>query len=226
MLGADLDQISVNGPDLVLMILTAVICGVLLGYERQRKGKPVGILTASLVALGSTLFVLSGSLLADSGVPLIDASRLPSMIVSGIGFIGAGAIMRSKFNVTGLASAATIWALGSLGILIGTGHVVLALLAALAIFFLLRLIPKLEHALFRQRYCLHATVTVQRDALDKVLQFLMENELPISHSQTERQADQVVLTMNQCGIESQPQVLGSLRDLEGVLQVVDHLGHS
>ncbi len=120
MLGADLDQLLVSGLDLVLMILTAVICGVLLGYERQRKGKPVGILTASLVALGSTLFVLSGSLLADTGGPVGDASRLPSMIISGIGFIGGGAIMRSKFNVTGLASAATIWALGSLGVLIGS----------------------------------------------------------------------------------------------------------
>ncbi len=99
MLGADLDQISTDGFDVVLMILTAVSRGVLLGYERQRRGKPVEILTASLVALGSTLFVLSGSLLADTGVPVGDASRLPSMIISGIGFIGGGAIMRSKFNV-------------------------------------------------------------------------------------------------------------------------------
>ncbi len=226
MLGADLDQISVNGPDLVLMILTAVICGVLLGYERQRKGKPVGILTASLVALGSTLFVLSGSLLADSGVPVGDASRLPSMIISGIGFIGGGAIMRSKFNVTGLASAATIWGLGSLGILIGSGHMLLALLAALSMFFLLRLIPKLEHALFHRRYCLHTRAVVRHENLNQVLQFLMENQIYISHSQIEREEDRVVLTLNECGIESRPQLLASLHDLSGVLEVTDYLDNS
>ncbi len=142
MLAAELGQISNYGLDLLFMILTAVACGMLLGYERQRKGKPVGMLTSSLVALGSTLFVLSGPLLTSSGGSVGDPGRLPSMIVSGIGFIGAGAIMRSKFTVTGLASAATIWGLGSLGILIGSGHVLLALLAALMMFSLLRLIPR------------------------------------------------------------------------------------
>lgn len=71
--------------------------------------------------------------------------------------------MRSKFNVTGLASAATIWALGSLGVLIGSGHMLLALLAALIMFFLLRLIPKLEHAHFHQRYCLHTRAVVRHE---------------------------------------------------------------
>ena len=226
MLGADLDQLSVNGLDFVLMILTAVICGVLLGYERQRKGKPVGILTASLVALGSTLFVLSGSLLADTGAAVGDASRLPSMIISGIGFIGGGAIMRSKFNVTGLASAATIWGLGSLGILIGSGHMLLALLAALIMFVLLRLIPKLEHFLFQRRYCLHTRAVVRQESLNQVLQFLMKNQIFIPHSQIEREEDRVVLTLNECGIESRPQLLASLQDLSGVLEVTDYLDNS
>ncbi len=60
MLSAELAQISNYGLDLLFMILTAVVCGMLLGYERQRRDKPVGMLTSSLVALGSTLFVLSG----------------------------------------------------------------------------------------------------------------------------------------------------------------------
>lgn len=226
MLSAELAQISNYGLDLLFMILTAVVCGMLLGYERQRRNKPVGMLTSSLVALGSTLFVLSGPLLISSGGSVGDATRVPSMIVSGIGFIGAGAIIRSKFNVTGLASAATIWGLGSLGILIGSGHVLLGLLAALMMFFLLRLIPKLEHALFRQRYCIHARVIVQPDKVDQVLQFLMENQLSISHSHIERQEDQVVLALNECGMESRPQLLGGLRNLDGVLEVVDQLSHA
>ncbi len=134
--------------------------------------------------------------------------------------------MGSKFNVTGLASAATIWALGSLGVLIGSGHMLLALLAALIMFFLLRLIPKLEHTLFHRRYCLHTRAVVRHENLNQVLQFLREHQIYISHSQIEREEDRVVLTLNECGIESRPQLLASLHDLRGVLEVTEYLDNS
>ncbi len=148
------------------------------------------------------------------------------MIISGIGFIGGGAIMRSKFNVTGLASAATIWGLGSLGILIGSGQMLLALQAALIMFVLLRVIPKLEHLLFHRCYCLHSRAMVRHDSLNQVLQFLMEHQIYISSSQIEQEEDRVVLTLNECGIESRPQLLASLHDVSGVLEVTDYLDKS
>ncbi len=225
MMSPQLEYLIQNGLDLSVMYLAAIFCGSLLGYERQRRGKPVGILTATLVSLGSTIFVHGGSLLISGSALEGDPTRLSSMIVSGIGFIGAGAIMRSKFDVTGLASAATIWSLGGLGILIGSGHVLLALVLALIMFSLLRLIPMLEHMLFRQRHCVHADVIVQRDNLDGVMEFLLENQLAAFPSQIRRKDDHVVLTINECGIESRPQILGPLREVEGVLEVVDHRSH-
>jgi hypothetical protein len=116
---SDLRLLGRGGAKLLWIVTPVLLCGFLLGYERQRRSKPVGILTALLVAVGSSLFAYAGPLITeDLGVPG-DATRLASMVASGIGFIGAGAILRSEFNVTGLASAATIWGLGALGILIG-----------------------------------------------------------------------------------------------------------
>ncbi len=102
----------------------------------------------------------------------------------------------------------------------------LALLAALIMFFLLRKIPKLEHALFHQRYCLHTRAVVRHESLNQVLQFLMEHQIYISHLQIEREEDRVVLTLNECGIESRPQLLASLHGLGGVLEVTDYLDNS
>ncbi len=225
MASPQLEYLIQNALRLSVMVLAAILCGFLLGYERQRRGKPVGILTGILVSLGSTLFVEGGALISQGSALAGDPTRLPSMIVSGIGFIGAGAILRSKFNVTGMASAATIWALGGLGIIIGSGHVLLALVLALVIFFLLRVIPKLEHTLFDQRFCLHADVILQRTNLDDVMQFLLENHVAVTRSQVRKKDDLVVLTINECGIESRRQVLGPLRDMDGVHEVVDHRHH-
>lgn len=149
MQGTELTFIFEQGLDLMLKITAAIVVGLLLGYERQRRGKSVGILTAILVAMGSMMFVKAGVLLTQESGVSGDATRVASMIISGIGFIGAGAIMRSRFNVTGLASAATIWNLGGLGILIGLGYVIIAVGATLIIFVLLRLVPLFEHTLFQ-----------------------------------------------------------------------------
>lgn len=219
MLSNDIHFLTTHGVEIALKVLAAVVCGFLLGYERQRRGKPVGILTSILVALGSTLFVIAGSLLTEERGLSGDATRLASMIVSGIGFIGAGAIMRSRFNVSGLASAATIWCLGGLGIFIGWGYVLSAVLIAGTMALLLRMIPMLEHVLYRQRFCVHVDVVVERDALEAVQDFLMENHLPAFTAPVQGKEGQVVLRIDQCGLESRTGILNNLRQMEGVVRI-------
>ena len=126
------------------MFLAAIFCGFLLDYERQSRGKPVGILTGILVSLASTLFVQAGALISQGLALDENPTRLRSMIVSGIGFIGAGAILRSKFNVAGLTSAATIWGLGGLGILIGCSYPITGVLLAVVVVVLLTVVAGLE----------------------------------------------------------------------------------
>jgi uncharacterized membrane protein YhiD involved in acid resistance len=215
MLNGDLQLLSNHGVHLAAQVLAAILAGGMLGYERQRLSKPVGILTAVLVTLGATIIVMAGNLLSESTGG--DPTRLPSMIVSGIGFIGAGAIIRSRFRVSGLASAATIWVLGALGVLIGSGHPLLALSLALVLLLLLRLIPKLEHMLFSKRACLHMSLGVRKEKLEQLQEYLSENQ--VTYQTRPSTGDRSILSINECGVEHRNEFLRELRKFEGLLDL-------
>ncbi len=90
-----------------------VLCGSIIGLERQLKGKPVGIRTSSLIVLGTYLFVT-----AALGVTTetSDSSRVIGQVVTGVGFLGAGVMMAKEGVVVGVTSAATIWVLAAIGV--------------------------------------------------------------------------------------------------------------
>jgi len=94
---------------------TALLCGFLVGVERQLSGKPAGIRTSALICLGSYAFTALGVRMLGA----VDPSRVVAQIVTGIGFIGAGVILAREGLVLGVTSAAVIWVLAGIGILIG-----------------------------------------------------------------------------------------------------------
>lgn len=94
---------------------TALLCGFIVGIERQLAGKPAGIRTSSLICLGAYCFVAIGSLVAEEA----EVARIVAQIVTGIGFIGAGVILAREGSIIGVTSAAVIWVLAGIGILIG-----------------------------------------------------------------------------------------------------------
>lgn len=103
----------------VWLAVTAVVCGAIVGAEREKREKPIGTRTLTLVSLGSAIFTM---LSFGIGGPN-DRARIAAQIVTGVGFLGAGAIIRGKFGITGLTSAATIWAVSAMGMLVGAGYV-------------------------------------------------------------------------------------------------------
>jgi len=105
----------------LLALAGAVVCGAMIGVERQRKHKPAGLRTILLICLGSTVFTLASRIAGQMGG---DPGRIASQIVPGIGFLGAGAILREHGSIVGLTTAATIWAIASIGVLLGLGYVV------------------------------------------------------------------------------------------------------
>ena len=220
MLIADLAFLLDRGPEVLLQVVAAMIAGGLLGFERQRMSKPVGMLTSVLVATGATIIVLAGPLLIGDGGGG-EPTRMASMIVNGIGFIGAGAIIRSRFKVSGLASAATIWTVGALGIVIGSGHALLGLGLALIVFFLLRGVPKLEHLVFARRSCVHVQVTVEPSRTNELLEFLVENHASVTRTRMRSHGDRVVVSLDECGVEHRRELMQELRRAEGVLEVAD-----
>ncbi len=105
---------DVGTGELVLRLLLAAVLGSILGYEREARSKTAGLRTHTLVALGAAMFTISGAFGVE-GVTS-DPNRVAAQVVTGIGFIGAGTIVRSGFNVTGLTTAATLWMAAALGI--------------------------------------------------------------------------------------------------------------
>ncbi|MCD6247640.1 MAG: MgtC/SapB family protein [Candidatus Diapherotrites archaeon] len=122
--------------ELILRLVLAAILGAIIGFEREAKNKPAGIRTHSLVSLGACIFTL-----ASIGFGLLDArvepSRIAAGIVTGIGFLGAGAIFRSENKVSGLTTAADLWVVAAIGLAVALGEYLMAAAATAIAFFIL-----------------------------------------------------------------------------------------
>lgn len=110
---------------------TSLLCGTIIGMERQLRGKPVGIRTSSLITLGTYIFVaaslaISASLAGPEKV-VTDPSRIIGQVITGIGFLGAGVMLARDGVVLGVTSAATIWALAAIGVCIAIGYNLVAI---------------------------------------------------------------------------------------------------
>lgn len=159
--------------DLALKLGLAVLMGGAIGLERQIAGKPAGLRTNILICLGSALVMdLSMNLIGPDG-RVGDPARMAAQVVTGIGFIGAGTIMQSKGNISGLTSAATIWTVAAIGLTIGAGFYVEGLGATAMVLIVLLAIGNLEHKLVRTRRTVPMTVRAVVEAdfatLDQLL---------------------------------------------------------
>lgn len=113
-------QELVLSAEFFLRILTAAVCGIVIGYERENRNKEAGIRTHAIVALGAALIMIV-SKYGFSDIQNYDASRVAAQIVSGIGFLGAGIIFIRNRAVSGLTTAAGIWATAGVGMAVGSG---------------------------------------------------------------------------------------------------------
>ncbi len=125
--------------DEILKLLIAVGIGGLLGFEREIHAKAAGLRTLTLITVGATLFTM-----LSSRFPNTDPARVASNIVTGVGFLGAGAILLSEGKVKGLTTASSIWAAAALGMAIGIGEFALAGAAAVIIVAILWLFARLD----------------------------------------------------------------------------------
>ncbi len=123
----------------VIRLLVSFVFGIGIGLDRERSGKAAGIRTQMLVCVGSTLFTIISLYLAESyGYKNTDPGRIIAQIVSGIGFLGAGVILKNGAKVQGVTTAATIWTTAAIGVAVGAGFYMPALLT---LFFVLMLNP-------------------------------------------------------------------------------------
>lgn len=126
-------------PQMLLRLVIAVVLGALVGYERERKGKPAGVRTHGMVCLGAALFTVVS--LYGFGASS-DQSRVAAMIVSGIGFLGAGAVLHQRESVHGLTTAASLWVTAAIGLAVGVGMIGMSFVTTILVFLLLRFGPR------------------------------------------------------------------------------------
>jgi putative Mg2+ transporter-C (MgtC) family protein len=116
--------------DLSLRLILAMVLGIMVGFEREYRGRDAGLRTMAMVCVGSCIFTIAGQIVAGKNV---DPTRIAAQIVTGVGFLGAGAIFRAEDRVKGLTTAAAVWVVAAIGMLVGFGFYLMALVATLVV---------------------------------------------------------------------------------------------
>lgn len=131
-------------PEIIMRILVALILGGVIGLERQYHDKPAGFATNTLICVGSAVFAMLSILSAYylGG----DPARIAAQIVAGVGFLGAGSILRDGNKISGLTTAAGIWLVAAVGMAVGYGHYFIASIATASVLILQLFVRKLMNA--------------------------------------------------------------------------------
>ena len=170
----------------VLKLTLALLCGGLLGIERGMKKRPAGFRTYMLVCLGSTLVVMTNMHMIEL-FQTGDPGRMGAQVVSGIGFLGAGTIITTRHNrVTGLTTAAGLWAVASIGLALGIGYYAGAIIGTVLIFFALSVMQITENQILTSsRHILMYVEFEKMVAIKHLLAVLKENGIRMIEFETE-----------------------------------------
>lgn len=149
-----IDMIIDPGVNLVgatFKLLLSLLLGSVIGLERRRKGQIAGMRTFSLICMGATLAMLVSIYIPQEymGLKNGDPGRIAAQVISGIGFLGAGAIIQMKGSVKGLTTAAGIWMTAAIGLAVGAGMYMIATIAVVFILFILAFAERYEQSLFK-----------------------------------------------------------------------------
>jgi len=145
------NAVEVNTVGSVYKLVLSMLLGAVVGYERKRKGQSAGVRTFSLISMGATLAMLLSIYVPQEymGLKNGDPGRIAAQVITGIGFLGAGAIIQMKSSVRGLTTAAGIWMVAIIGMAVGLGMYWLSLVASLLILFILVQLERIEEYISR-----------------------------------------------------------------------------
>ena len=193
----------------VYRLLTALVLGGIIGAERERLKKAVGLRTLILISVGSALFtILSLEMVGPDGS---NPGRVAAQVVSGIGFLGAGVILEERGRVVGLTTAATIWIAAAIGMAAGVGEYVLATGTAVIVMIVLLLFTRLEDRLeiSSEERTYEITAKISWDKYKEIKNLFKEHGLVINHTKQEKKGDKMVCTF---------EILGSTKKHDKVVQ--------
>lgn len=141
------NSIEVNTVSSIYKLCLSLVLGSIVGFERKRKGQMAGVRTFALISMGATLAMLLSIYVPQEYMELKngDPGRIAAQVITGIGFLGAGAIIQMKGSVRGLTTAAGIWMIAAIGMAVGVGLYMLSIVATALILFILVQLERIEH---------------------------------------------------------------------------------
>lgn len=189
---------STASTEILLKLLIAFILSAIIGIEREIIHKPAGIKTHCLICISATLVMSVGTYMYDIYGHTIDPSRLPAQILAGIGFVGAGTIIREGFSVKGITTAASLLAITCIGLAVGVGFYEGAIFSTLFIFLILSLTAPLQSLIHKVKNVnLFTITTTKTTGMISEIQNLFEEEkisvLNIKQSQATDNSNEVLL---------------------------------
>lgn len=171
-----------NTIEIIIRIFLACVLGGVIGLERESVNRPAGFRTHILVTLGATIVMITNIELVNvmSDVVAVQPGRFGAAVISGIGFLGAGTIIKAGNSVKGLTTAASLWATACIGLALGTGLYVIAFVSTLFVYLTLEVFPKIERRLAKTRTMSSVLITSenkigQLSVIGKALDDLMIN---------------------------------------------------
>lgn len=210
----------------ILRMLLAVICGGLIGIEREHKRRPAGFRTHILICLGASLTTLTSQYIYLQLDMFTDLTRLGAQVIAGIGFIGAGTIIVTKRRqVKGLTTAAGLWASAIVGLAIGAGYFEAALIATAMILIVELVLSRFEWFLMSTARDIHLYVEYkENNSLELIDEYLRNRDILVSDLHITKSAGS---TKNPCAIYSlqlprkmtHDRVMTALTEIAGVVSV-------
>ena len=180
----DIISPDVNLTGSVIKLILSMILGAVIGIERRRKGQIAGLRTFALISMGATLAMLISIYIPQEylGLKNGDPGRIAAQVVSGVGFLGAGAIIQMKGSVRGLTTAAGIWMAACIGLAVGAGMYLISIIATLLIIFILVNIERIEmrHNFMWESKIIRVKVRGILENMQAVRDILESNDVHIS----------------------------------------------
>lgn len=208
--------------EITLKLILAVALGGLIGFERESSHKPAGFRTNILICLGATMMMVFSQLVLQgnegSGG---DMTRIAAGVITGIGFIGAGAIIQSKGSVVGLTSAATLWAVAGLGLVIGGGYYLTAIIFTGIIILTLVIFRQLESQYQkRSLFHYHLKTKYSRDILLNIKKLALHEGIKFKEISHKEEGNIFTIDFSFPAAEEREQKFKwSLLNLDGILEI-------
>jgi putative Mg2+ transporter-C (MgtC) family protein len=188
----------------IIKILMAVLCGGILGFEREYQNKSAGFRTIILITLGATMFTIVSQRIGNSD------DRIAANIITGIGFIGAGVIFKGSFDVKGLTTASVIWVAAGIGMAIGISEYLLSVLLSIFVLLILSFFGRIESLIdisnHRRKYYITFN-NMDQINLENVEGLLKELDLKLRQKETSKKENRLLATIEVSGNKKNVQLL-------------------